>query len=122
MDAVESVVQVQLVPFGASAARVETVWSPRARIWFVEVEPAASGAVRVSIGVEGDELVISLPRTHWEIWSFKSGPTVLETLASDLEAIFAGKIEEAGVGSDRFQTSQHGVRVACGRALGFSGP
>jgi hypothetical protein len=67
VGAVESVVQAQLVHFGASAARVETVWSPRAGMWFVEVQPAAPGAASVSIGVEDDELVISLPRTHWEI-------------------------------------------------------
>lgn len=102
VDAVESVVHAQLLPFGASAARVETVWSPRAGMWFVEVEPAAPGAATVSIGVEGDELVVSLPHAHWEIWRSKSGPSVLAALASDLEAIFAGRIEGAGVGSDRF--------------------
>ncbi len=71
-------------------------------MWFVEVEPAAQGAAAVSIGVEGDELVVSLPHTCWEIWRSKRGRSVLEVLASDLEAIFAGRIEEAGFGSHRF--------------------
>ena len=75
-------------------------------MWFVEVKPAAQGAAAVSIGLdsspagpEGDELVVSLPHTYWEIWS---GRPVLEVLASDLEAIFTGRIEEAGRGSHRF--------------------
>ena len=38
-------------------------------MWFVEVEPAAEGAAAVSIGLEGgDELVVLLPHTCWELW------------------------------------------------------
>ena len=71
-------------------------------MWFVEIEPAAEGAAAVSIGLEGDdELVVSLPHTCWELWR----PSALEALASDLDAIFAGRVEESG--SD----SKHSARL-----------
>ena len=80
VDEVENVVRAQLVAYGTAAASIATVWSPKAGMWFVEVEPAAEGAAAVSIGLdsspagpEGDELVVSLPHTYWEIWRGRPG-------------------------------------------------
>ncbi len=99
---VEEVVRGALARFGGeTAAEVTTIWSPRAGMWFVEVEPARSGAATVSVGIMGDEFVLSLPNSHWEIWRSKRGPDPLVLLSEDIEAVFAGRVEEGGWGNDR---------------------
>lgn len=99
---VERVVRRTLGRFGGeAAAEVTTTWSPRAGMWFVEVEPERSGAAGVSIGIMGDEFVLSLPNSHWEIWRSKRGPDPLVLLGADIEAVFAGRVEEGGWGNDR---------------------
>lgn len=99
---VEEVVRTTLARFeGEGAAEVTTTWSPRAGMWFVEVEPERTGAASVSIGIMGDEFVLSLPNSHWEIWRSKRGPDPLVLLSEDIDALFAGRVEEGGWGSDR---------------------
>lgn len=102
VDAIEAVVRSELAKVGGHAvAAVEVVWSPRAAMWFVEAEPRRPGAAAVSIGMMGDEFVVSLPNSYWEIWRSKKGPDPLDVLAKDIEAIFAGRVEEGGFGADR---------------------
>jgi hypothetical protein len=101
VEAVAATVRSRLAPYGPGAAAVAVTWSPRASMWFVEVDPSSAGAAPVAIGVTDDELVVTLPNSHFEIGRTKRGPVPLEVLARDLEAIFDGRVEEAGYGRDR---------------------
>lgn len=104
MGAVEhdvlSTVRAQLAPYGPDAAEVGVVWSDGAGMWFVEITPTNTTAAPVSIGIDGDELLLNFGKTRLEMW--QGDPTPVERLKRYLRAIFAGEFEEAGWGSDRF--------------------
>ena len=85
-----------LEPYGPGAADVSTIWSDPAGMWFIEVTPRRSDAASVSIGVDGDELLLTFARTRVELWS--GTPTPIEQLGQFLGSIFAGDFEEAGSG------------------------
>lgn len=102
VDAAERVVRAQLVAVGGEgAAAVDVVWSGPAGMWFIEVQPNVPGAAAVSVGVSPDGFVVSLPNGYWEIGRSARGPDPLDVLAEDLGAVFAGRVEEAGSGTDR---------------------
>ncbi len=72
------------------------------RMWFIEVVPRREGAASVSVGSDGDELLLQFGRTRVELWNYKQGPTPIDQLRQFLPAIFGGQLEEAGFGDDRF--------------------
>ena len=62
----------------------------------IEVRPRRPGAAPVSIGLMSDELWVRAGRTHFEIWISKRRPDPCAVLEELLEAVFAGRMEEAG--------------------------
>lgn len=77
---------------------------PRADMWFVDVRPSNPSAASISVGVFGDEFLVSVPNARWELWSDKEGRPPLAVLERHLDAIFAGRIEIAG-GAVRLELS-----------------
>lgn len=97
-----SVVLEKLAPHGPDAAEVTSEWSDRAGMWFIEVAPRRTSGAPVSIGSDGDELLLQFGRTRVELWNYKNGPSPIDQLHEYLASIFGGHVEEAGSGDDRF--------------------
>jgi hypothetical protein len=101
-----------LEPHGRGVAVVELVWLGQADMWFTEVRPSQRGAAPLSIAVQGDddELNLTVSRTWMEVWNVGD----LAEWTFDLaEAVFAGRLEEAGRGGHAFARvyTRHGVEV-----------
>jgi hypothetical protein len=83
-----------LASYGDAAA-VERVWSDGGGMWFTEVSPRTPGAARLSVAAE-DESTLNV--TIGNVWFEIYGPVPenLPKLRGMVEAVFAGRFEEAG--------------------------
>jgi hypothetical protein len=88
--------------YGDDAATVEVEWSEPTGMHFVDVRPRSSGAASVTVGIMGDELWVRAGKTRFEIWRSERRPEPITVLEATLDAVFAGCLEEAGSGDDRF--------------------
>lgn len=86
-------------------------------IWTTTVTPRTPGAATISLAYAGDdEVTLSFGRTHEYLWG---PPAVLGgKVAELLDAVVAGRFEEAGWGDDAFVrgTLRDGTRFSLGRA------
>lgn len=102
LDGVLAAVEGALAPHGADAATV-TVDRDVNGLWEVDVEPARPGAARLNVvGGEADgddEIVMTFGETHVYIWGTPA--EVADWVGRYAEAVFAGRFEEAGWGSDK---------------------
>jgi hypothetical protein len=108
-DRVREIVQTALEPYDDDVASVRWLWSEPARMWFVEVTPAGDGSAWLSVGVDDDLLSVTVADTWFEL--FPVNDTALDEFAAIVEAIFAGRVVEAGSRSCAFAriTTRRGV-------------
>jgi len=76
---------------GGAKAAVDTVWNDRARMWFVEVRPERERAAPVSIGVEGDTLMINAGGSDVEMWG-REGELPYDALRNLMAEVVAGRV------------------------------
>ena len=101
-DRTLAVVRECVAKYGDDVATVDVEWSDPAGMHFVEVRPRSDRAAPVTVGIMGDELWMKAGKTRFEIWRSERRRDPLSVLEETLDAVFAGRLEEAGTGDDRF--------------------
>lgn len=92
-SAVLEVVREELAKHG-DVAILEQQWVDAAEMWFVQVAPVNGRAVPLEVGVDGDDLSVTVGRTCFEM--FPVSESSLDNFRQIVRAILAGRIEEAG--------------------------
>jgi hypothetical protein len=114
-DALRTAVHEAVAPYSGAAA-VDEGWSEGGAIWGMDITPSNSGAAAVFVTYHGgDTAGVGFGKTEVELWD--DDPLALaEYVRRFLEAAFAGRFVEAGIG-DAFArvTFADGTRASVGR-------
>ncbi len=93
--------------YGEDAASItrEREYHDAAGMYFTEVEPARTGAASVSLGCDGcwggDTILVTFGHTSFEVFPFRDDSD-LAYLRQLVDAVLAGRVEEAGWKHDSF--------------------
>lgn len=94
-------VRAALLPYAAEGARVQTSRIDDDRVFQVSITPTNSQAAAVNVTIaRSDELVLTFGQTH--VYLHTDDGELDEGLADMLDAIFAGRFDEAGQPGDGF--------------------
>ena len=80
--------------YDSAGYRVDHRWSDAAGMWFTEIEPVGSNAVKISLYHGGDTLNVYFGSTWFEYFPFEPGD--VPDIEAMLRALCAGDFEQAG--------------------------